>query len=107
MQKQRPLVSKSLEWVVPLRPEKTGHLNQMEIRIDESLISSREPPLGEGSAIGGVDYDVISLLRKPEPNGWQTFRRSAQHHASRTVARMGAVAVVEQGYKNRRQSAKS
>ena len=31
---------------------------------------------------------------------WETYRMSGQHHGYKTVARMNAHAVLEQGYKN-------
>ncbi len=44
---------------------------------------------------------IVVTCRKP--GSWDTFRMSEQHHGFKTVARMNAEAILEQGYKNVRQ----
>lgn len=43
---------------------------------------------------------IVVTCRKPPSKGWESIRRSEQHHAYRAVARMDAHATVEQGYTN-------
>lgn len=70
------------------------------------MVKSREPETDIASDVAAqantknrISGDRI-IVQCRKPGKWETFRMSAQHHGFETTARMNAVAILEQGYKN-------
>ena len=76
----------------PSTADKTKlNVQNMERDVSDIQVAETSTPKISGDRI---------LVQCRKPGSWDTFRMSAQHNGFKTVARMNATAVLEQGYKN-------